>query len=540
MNLSIINECMMNTQEDVFVANDNAYIKQQLILEYADNLNIFQEGFFKPSGSPELNVFKFKNKHIIKAIRHFNEAFKTIPISEAVKDKFKKTKETQERGKLDIKNDYVPAMAYDPDFIKAARNHFMNAQGPMEKGFQELQQQFDCKFKIYMSPSQGTGTIIAKLPTTDIGKLSISKEKGFQLGGLGISINMNVKQILGLIPSKTELFGQSLTAILLHEIYHNIVHMIDTRNTNLHNDIKKTVAGCANAKDRDSIAPKIKSFFDRFLKTFNVDKEKFNEQRAINRMYVLSKIQGNVGGMKKFQDDIKKGTDPTLNEKELDDYITTLQNVSAVLNVTKHSKMVATVCVILMAALGAAFGSTAVMVAGIVGIAIMALGMLIKKVMSLLGINVHVREEYFCDLFAAMYKLPVHLSSFNRQIKLNDINSNKVTKIRDIEHEMDKKTKDPHPLTFDREVTSYKVAKQLLDSKQKMKPEIRNYLQYIVDLHDGIDKINNPEDKRQKKKLDPEAAKDLQKVLDDFVKKTGAPVTESFVDDFIGGEYYGT
>jgi CHASE3 domain sensor protein len=79
-----------------------------------------------------------------------------------------------------------------------------------------------------------------------------------------------------------------------------------------------------------------------------------------------------------------------------------------------------------------------------------------------------------------------------------------------------------------------------LDSKQKMKPEIRNYLQYIVDLHDGIDKINNPEDKRQKKKLDPEAAKDLQKVLDDFVKKTGAPVTESFVDDFIGGEYYGT
>ena len=80
----------------------------------------------------------------------------------------------------------------------------------------------------------------------------------------------------------------------------------------------------------------------------------------------------------------------------------------------------------------------------------------------------------------------------------------------------------------------------MLDSKQKMKPEIRNYLQYIVDLHDGIDKINNPEDKRQKKKLDPESAKDLQKVLDDFVKKTGAPVTESFIDEFIGGEYYGS
>ena len=531
---------MMNTQEDVFVANDNVYLKQQLILEYTDDLSIFQEGFFKPSGSPELNVFKFKNKHIIKAIRHFNEAFKTIPISKDMKEKFKNIKETQSKGRLDLLNDVAPSEAYDSDFIKTARNHFVNANGPMEKGFQELQQQFDCKFKIYMASSQGTGTIIEKFSNSNIGKLSISKEKGFQLGGLQISINLNVKQILGLVPSKPELFGQSLTAILLHEIYHNIVHMIDTRNTNLHNDIKKTVADCANAKDRDSIVPKIKSFFSRFLKAFNIDKTQFNEQRAINRMYVLSKIQGNVGGMKKFQDDIKKGVDPTLNEQELDEYISALQNVSAILNVTKVVQMVATVCVILMAALGAAFGSTAVMIAGIVGIAIMALGMLKKKVMSLLGVNVHVREEYFCDLFAAMYKLPVHLSSFNRQIKLNDINSNKVTKIRDLEHNIDKRTKDPHPLTFDREVTSYKVAKQLLDSKQKMKPEIRNYLQYIVDLHDGIDKIDNPEDKRQKKKLDPESAKDLQKVLDDFVKKTGAPVTESFIDEFIGGEYYGS
>ena len=531
---------MMNTQEDVFVANDNVYLKQQLILEYTDDLSIFQEGFFKPSGSPELNVFKFKNKHIIKAIRHFNEAFKTIPISEEMLEKFKETKETQSHGKLDIVNVYHPEMAYDPDFINATSEHFMKANGPIEKGFEELQKQFDCKFKIYTIQKYGTGTIIEKFPKSDIGKLSVSKEKGFQLGGLGISINLNIKQILGLIPSKPELFGQSFTAVLLHEIYHNIVHMMDTRNANLHNDIKNTVAGCANAKNRDSIVPKIKSFFNRFLKAFNIDKTQFNEQRALNRMYVLSKIQGNVGGMKKFQDDIKKSVDPTLNEEELDDYITYLQSVSAVLNVTKTSKMVATVCVILMAALGAAFGSTAVMVAGIVGIAIMSLGMLMKKVLSLLGVNVHVREEYFCDLFAAMYKLPVHLSSFNRQIKLNDINSGKVTKIRDLEHNIDKRTKDPHPLTFDREVTSYKVAKQLLESKQKMKPEIREYLKYIVELHEGIDKIDNPEDKRQKKKLDPESAKDLQKVLDDFVKKTGAPVTESFIDEFIGGEYYGS
>ena len=545
MNLALINECMINTTDNVIVAVDDVYLKQTTIMEYANDVDVisnfqcFQEGFFRPAGSPELNVFKFKNKHIIKAIRHFNEAFKTIPFDK--KEEFENKKKEQETGELKAKNTYIPSMAYNPDFITAARSHFMDANGQFEQGFQELQKQFDCKFKVYMSPATGTGTVITKFPTTDIGKLSISKEKGFQLGGLGITLNLNIKQVLGLIPSKTELFGQSLTAIVLHEIYHNIVHMMDTRNTNLHNDIKKTMEGLNESDTKQAVDSKVSVFFNRFMKLFDVDKSQFNEQRAKNRMYVLSKIKGNVGGMKKFQEDIKNDKDPTLNEKELDDYINTLQNISAALNVTKTSKMIATVCVILMAALGAAFGSTALMVTGIVGIVVMSLGMLMKKVMSLLNINVKVREEYFCDLFAGMYKLPVHLSSFNRQIKLNDLNSEKVTKIRKMEQEIDKKSKDPHPLTFDREVTSYKMAKQLLESKQKLKPEIRDYLQYIVDLHDGIDNINNPESKRQKKKLDPEAAADLQKTLKDFVEKTGATVTESFsfIDEY-GGEYYGS
>ena len=87
--------------------------------------------------------------------------------------------------------------------------------------------------------------------------------------------------------------------------------------------------------------------------------------------------------------------------------------------------------------------------------------------------------------------------------------------------------------TFNRELVSYRVAKQILDSGQKLEPEIKDYLQYIVNLHEGIEDISVPYSKTQSKKLDPEAAKNLQKTLDDFVQRTGVPVTESFIE---GGE----
>ena len=80
-----------------------------------------------------------------------------------------------------------------------------------------------------------------------------------------------------------------------------------------------------------------------------------------------------------------------------------------------------------------------------------------------------------------------------------------------------------------------------MSSKVKLKKDIKEYLQYIVDLHEGIDEIDNPYSKRQAKKLDPEAAADLRKTMKDFVSKTGVTVTESYIDDLCnitGGEYY--
>jgi hypothetical protein len=195
----------------------------------------------------------------------------------------------------------------------------------------------------------------------------------------------------------------------------------------------------------------------------------------------------------------------------------------------KTAKVAAVACAILLAGLGFVFGSTLAAATGVVYLAIMALSLLMKKVLSLFSVSVGVQEEYFCDLFAAMYKLPIHLTSFNRQIKLNKMNQQKIKSIRDKTNKISDAVNDPHPTTFDRETVSYQTAKQILASGKPLKKEIKNYLKYIVDLHEGIDTLDAPHTRRQAKKLDPEAAKDLQKTLNDFVNKSGVTVTESFL-----------
>ena len=542
MGFDYISECVSTITDDVMYAMDSLYIKQLSMLEYdnyseAATYNCFQEGFIK-SKSKELDVFRFDNSHILKAIKCFNKAYSELPFELST---FDSIKDKQENGELNTLNTFAPDALYSDKFVDEATKSFRKPNGNFIRGFQELEKQFDCKFNLTMSEKQGTGTLIEKFPS-EPGRLTISRKDGFQLGGLRINININVRQVLGLVPAKHEFFGQSFTAILLHEIYHNIVHMVDIRNKRLHDDIKQTMSEVSKSKNVVSTTSNLSSFIERFASMFKLKRSEIKKKRAINRLYVLSQIQNNTGAMKKFEDDIKNDKDPTNSDKDLDLYIEDLQRITTVLKIRRMARMVSVACSILLSAVGFAFGSTLAIVAGTVSMAIMSLGMLMKKVLSLFSATPFVQEEYFCDLFAAMYKLPIHLVSYKRQIALNKKNADKVGNIRKLDQKVDKLTKDVHPMTFDREVTSYKIAKQILESEKHLKKDVKEYLKYIVDLHEGIDEIDNPQSKRQAKKLSPESAADLRKTLKDFVAKSGAVVTESFIDDICdinGGEYYG-
>ena len=539
MNLTFINEYVSDVQDQVHNSLDELYIKQQDIMEFSEETDLldmykcFQEGYAKPGSSKELDLFKFDNKHIIKAIHHFNKAYSTVIADYGM---FERIKKEQESGSLSAKTTFYPDGDYPKEMLTKATNEFKTPGGEFDKGFQELSQQFDCKFRVYISQKTGIGTILTTMQN-NIGKLTVSQSKGFQLGGYVITININVNQLFGLVPANSAIFGQAFVAIMLHEIYHNIIRMMDARNAHLHRDIVDTVTSINQEDDFNKSKSKFVSFVNRFIDKFNLQKSDIKESRLYRRLYVLSKIKDNPGAVKEFEKDIKNNTDKTNETDDLDAYITTMMAIKKIVFLNRVRRVVVTACTIIAAGLGVAFGSGIVFSSSVVALAYMGIAMLRKKMLSLFGLTEGRQEEYFCDLFASMYKLPIHLSSFNRQIKLNKANKDKITELRKIDQSISKNVKDPHPITFDRELTSYKIAKQILESGQKLKKEEREYLQYIVNLHDGIEDIDNPYSKRHAKKLDPKAAEDLQKTLRDFVEKTGVAVTESFS---FGGGYNGS
>lgn len=541
IDLSFVQECVTESEENVRDSLDMIYIKNHTILEYvlnspdqefSDELITYLEAANPNVGSSkELSVYSFQNTHIIKAIKCFNKAYQELDFSLSDFDNYKIA---QERGNKAEKDKYKRISIYPKQFIDDVHNKFTNPSGEFIKGFNELKEQFNCKFTINLTTKGGTGTYLLRFPRENrINKITVSKTKGFQLDNLPIMLAINVKQILDIVPFNKKLFGQTFVGIILHEIYHNIVHCLDLRNKRLHTDIKKTFISNNENESKESIMSKIKSFISRFKSSYNVKDIELNDDKTENRLFVLTQISDNVNALRQFEKDVKDSNDETADMKELDAYIKRLKAIKTTISVAKGVHIASCVCAVLLAGIGFVFGVTAAAIAGTIGLVCIALSMLLKTVRSLLGVSVGVKEEYFCDLFAAMYKLPIHLTSYNRQIALNKRYSDKVSDIRGLSNDISKKIKDPHPETFNRELVSYRVAKQILDSGQSLEPEIRDYLQYIVNLHDGIEDVNVPYSKTQARKLDPEAAKDLQKTLNEFVRKSGVSVTESFVE---GGE----
>lgn len=537
--LSFVQESVTESEENVRESLDMIYIKNQMMMEYvlnnpdaelSDDVLCYLESAASIGGSSkELSVYSFDNKHILKAIRYFNKAYSEFDFSDS---DYVGYKATLDRGtRTDLKT-YKANRVYPPAMLARIKSQIINPSGYFVKALYELEEQFDCRLSINIIRG-GTGTYLMRFPQVDkISRITISKTKGFQLDKLPIEIALDIKQILDVVPNNKKLFGADFTGILLHEIYHNIVHCLDLRNRNLHADIKRTFKSADNEHDnRYFIMSKMEDLIDRFKYAFGINNDQINDTRTKNRLYVLSQINNNPNAMRRFEQDIKNNMDHTNDESELDQYIADLQALKSFISIGKGVLLVSTVCTILMAGLGFIFGITVCAVVGTVGLACMALAMLAKAVRSLFSVSVGVKEEYFCDLFAAMYKLPIHMRSYKRQIELNKRFPNKVSKIRGLSNDITKSIKDVHPEEFQRELVSYRVAKQLLDSGQKLKPEIKRYLKYIVNLHEGIEDIDVPYSNHEAKKLDPEAAKDLQKTLDDFVKQTGVPVTESVVEE---------
>ena len=538
MDLSFIQEQCDSCIDDIYDAMDALYIKRLLIEQDIDSyegFSCFQEGVAAPKIKKELDMFKFDNKYIIKAIKHFNKAINSVKEPE----ENKKIRKLYEKGSLDELRSLVRDKSikeirdkYFDDLLK----EFRNKSGSFEKGFQSLKEQFKCSFKIFLTndPKFDTGTIPTKETVFDYRKLSVSSKKGFQLGGIPIQINVNVRQILELVPADNSLFGQSFTGIILHEIFHNIFIMMNTNQLSLEGELKEIAKDIKKTDTKAEIMTKFNSLMNSIGSKLGIKNSDLKDKKRLaNRLFVLSKISDNPAALKKFEDDIKNDRDKTVNEDEIDDYIKTFEKVERSLKIGRIGKIIGVLCTIILTATGIVVGSAIATAAGGILLGIMTLKMIrnkyINNMLERIFHNKSQVHEYYCDLFASMYQLPIYLKSYQRELMFNKVNKQKVSRIRDIENSISKLQKDPHPTTFDRAVVSYNNAKKLLNSGKKLKPQIRKYLEYIVKSHEGINDIENNQTEYTKKHLDPEAAADLNKMLNDLVNETGTTVTESYI-----------
>lgn len=462
----------------------------------------------------DIKHMKFDNTNIIKAVEYFNKA--------------RDAQDNAKNGSMDLDK-----FINDPNY---------------EKAIGCLNKQFDCRinlrfFKTPQGKYENTGTVIYD----DLKKkLTVSKSKGFQLGGLPIEIMTYNHYFENSSPKDIELFGQSIVSTICHEIFHNIAFVLRKENVRMGMSLTMALHIAANAKtvkDRRIILTNYvdsleeysgKGLFNRMVK-----------RKIVKQLMALTTVHDNEALIKEIQ----KSTDK--NKESSDKYIDELikkykKNVrqnkpTAMKNVFPIVGAAASIITMIVApsssvlygaSIAAGFFST------------IAFGMLsfdisyysMKKTYD----NSKLYEEYYCDLFASMYKLPkfFFIGPSKKGYVSNDFNDEKIKELAKLEKEYYESIFCRYPTDLERTYAGVKIAKKLLKDKD-LDPSLKKYCQWIVDNFSNVTK-SNIDEIYNKTTFDPKEAEDLDKHLEDLIKDNNIVLTESFkqwlsADDMIGG-----
>ena len=441
----------------------------------------------------DIKYMKFDNKAILKAVDYFNAA-----------------RENQENAKQMNLTEFV----HDPNF---------------EKAIDCLNKQFDCRINLrFIQTKPGRYENAATQTFNDIKKkMSISKSKGFQLGGLPIDIFIYNHYLESSAPNDIELFGQNMVSTLCHEIFHNIASVLRHANATAGMSLAMTLNLAAAAKTPEEKRVIITNYVDTIdeLSGNNLI-NKAAKKRMVKQLTTLAAVDGNpkamrsVGDADKYADQMIKAYKKAINR------VTPSKAKYAF-------PAVVTAAGLLAACLGSAsnplfFGGLVAAGAGaIMGIGMLTIDLDEIEMMKKYG-SAKLYEEYYCDLFAAMYKLPkfFFIGPSKNKYVANDFSTDKLTELAKLEGEFFKAIYSRYPTGLERTHAGVKVAKQLLEQKN-LEPQVKKYCQWIVDNfsnvnHANIDTIYN------KTTFDPKEAENLDKHLEDIIKDNNVTLTESF------------
>lgn len=455
----------------------------------------------------DISYMKFDNTHINNAIDCFNRA----------------REEQQEvgKGKFDITK-FTSSPSY-------------------KEGVKELEKQFDCHLSIHFKDNVKEAdkndlfTLIFDHQHAD--KITVSKSKGFQLGGLPITIvcvNSAIDEEMT-NSSDQKLFGQFMCASICHEIFHNIANAIRCR-TNMFIYTSTSAMGLALSTDDAATRREI---FSRFADTIKIDGSelsRYEKKKLIKNLCYISAMSDDTEEVKKIDDAVENSSNMSEADKEISQLIIKYENAihkyekklpHSIKKGDRFNKSKGS-CHVLNKI---ATGLCSTIIGAPIGIPMLKIfpnkaDAAISKAYNdyLTKTN---KEEYYCDMFAGMYNLPLTFAYGykSRNFSANDISDDKLDYLTQLEKRLYQLRMVKYPTNSERNYAAYQIAKTILNSEEKISDAQKSYCEWIVNNYSKISKTGI-ESNYNKSTFDPNEAKNLDDHVQNLITNNNISVTE--------------
>lgn len=458
----------------------------------------------------DIKHLKFDNKHIMSAIKYMNECR--------------------------AEQDYATGKHFD--LQRMVNNPKWN------KAIKELEEQFDCHLVVRFIkedqlPDSGGG-FTQYFSTEAKAKCHISKSKGFQLNGLPIDIYIINSFLTTYAPTDQKLFGQFVIGVFLHEIFHNISSVLRMYNTEFKTMLSSTMLMASMSKSAKVRRKLITNFVETANKVGFINKNLIERKAYIKQLLFLCSADKQIKNMKDAKKLVEEG-----DSDKLDAYIAAAERVVK----NRERELKGTGAAITYILCGAVEGGIAgiALATGQVELAAFAFicGLAVINIAAIDGAirskerqmveerksgKTKTTEEHWADMFAAMYSLPVALLSYApSRMTAASMTDDQIKRLHQIELAQVNLFGDVHPPTMERMYASCKTAEQLLDSGVKLNPDVKKYLEWIVENYKRIGEVEDIETNYSKHTFDPKTAENLDLHIQNLINKSGVALTEQAI-----------
>jgi hypothetical protein len=456
---------------------------------------------------------KFDNTKLLKAIKLINEA---------------RGEQTGGKGKINLES-----LINNPKYQEA---------------IDCLNDQFNARLNIrFIKTKDGVNREFTSIYNDIKTHLTISKSKGFQLGGLPIDIFVTNTALDEDAPDDKSLFGQHVISVFCHEIFHNIMAVLKSKESQFTAALVETMTLAKDIPSASNRRKLITNFVNTLDEFGGVKMNVFTKRAMVKHLTYLSTICHDEQAVREYEAAIKnkkvEGIDEQIKRMEKRIRKIKIKTYGPGRYIIPAAWTVATF--IGMASAGASFPIFAIwfgISAGTLFGTAIGQAVQIDTIKKIKNGTIKNYEEHWCDMFAACYNLPVTFFMVGkpREGAANNYSVEILKRYDELEREAMQLSMIKYPTISERNQAAVKYAKKTLDSKVKLDPPIKKYLEWIVanyskTLDMDIDEVYS------KGTFDPKTAEDLDKHIEKLIGSANIHVTESdlsWLDDMSDSDYF--